>query len=107
MQPQLLRHSVAALKDLPADQHAGAVHAYVKALQWCMAPLGCVSAGLTSVASLIIRNVSVRKAENSPVPKQSQESATATTMGDARVSEKLVEEGTVRTGAVMDERKDS
>ncbi|KAH7099494.1 MFS general substrate transporter [Auriculariales sp. MPI-PUGE-AT-0066] len=63
---ELLRQSVEALKSLPADQRIGAIHAYVKALQWCMAPLGCASSILCSLSALIIRNVTVKKPGDVP-----------------------------------------
>lgn len=43
-----------------------------------MAPLGCVSCGLTSLSSLIIRNVSVKK----PGADASKESATPTVINE-------------------------
>ena len=48
---------------LPPEQHAGALHAYVKALQWTMGPLGAVSTGCAAVAGLMIRNLSVLQAK--------------------------------------------
>jgi len=44
-----------------------------------MAPLGCVSCGLTSIASLIIRNVSVKKpavVSGASSPKESDDATT-------------------------------
>ncbi|KZV79046.1 MFS general substrate transporter, partial [Exidia glandulosa HHB12029] len=72
----LLRKSVSALGQLPADQRAGALHAYVKALQWCLGPLGVTASVLTSLSGLIIRNVSVRKPEDRPESKANSGVAT-------------------------------
>ncbi|EJD51072.1 MFS general substrate transporter [Auricularia subglabra TFB-10046 SS5] len=63
---ELLRKSVEALGHLPADQHTGAVHAYVKAVQWSLAPLGIAASVFTSISALMIRNLSVRKEEDRP-----------------------------------------
>ncbi|EJD51064.1 MFS general substrate transporter [Auricularia subglabra TFB-10046 SS5] len=58
---ELLRKSVDALFHLPPEQRVGALHAYVKALQWTLAPLGIASSVCTSLSALIIRDLDVRK----------------------------------------------
>jgi hypothetical protein len=58
---QAIRQSVAVLNLLPPAQKAGAIHAYVKALQLSFLVIGLPSSILTSVCGLIIENVDIRK----------------------------------------------
>ena len=85
----LLKQSVTALHSLPESQRAGAIHAYVVALQWAIGLLATVSSGLTSVSALLIRNIDIRAGKNAPgavktavAPRTGEDAVVALEMND-------------------------
>ncbi len=75
---------MSALDDLPPDERAAAVHAYVIALQWTLGVLGVVSCGLCTTSVLLIRNVDIRTAD----PRGGGASSSSTPKKAAVINEK-------------------
>ncbi|KDQ20414.1 hypothetical protein BOTBODRAFT_183202 [Botryobasidium botryosum FD-172 SS1] len=57
----LLRHSIEAIATLPANQKAGAIHAYVEALKLVFVAMGVSANVICSLSALMIENTNLKK----------------------------------------------